>query len=68
MLPEPIPAGTGIRVLSDSEGRIVGIEWEVPEVREIPIRRRDPEEVRALLLNGPLPPDLAAALADEITP
>ncbi len=34
----------------------------------IPIRRRDPEEARALLLNGPLPPDLAAALADEITP
>ena len=36
-------------------------------VREILIRRRDPEEARALLLNGPLPPDLAQALADEIT-
>ena len=34
----------------------------------VPIRRRDPEEARALLLNGPLPPDLAAALADEIAP
>ena len=37
-------------------------------VREIQIRRRDPEEARARLLTGPLPPDLAAALADEITP
>ena len=39
-----------------------------PVPREIPIRRRDPEETRALLLGGPLPPDLAQALADEITP
>ena len=68
MLPEPVPAGIGIRILSDAEGRIVGLEWEVPEVREIPIRRRDPEETRALLLGGPLPADLAAALADEIGP
>ena len=39
-----------------------------PEVREIPVRRRRPEEVRARLLGpgSPLPPDLARALADEL--
>jgi len=36
--------------------------------RPIEIRRRDPEEARARILASGLPPDLAAAVADEIAP
>ena len=64
MLPEPVPSDAV--ALVDGEDRIVGFEWGIPEVREIPVRRRDPAEARARLLGGPLPPDLAAALADEV--
>ena len=45
----------------DADGNIV-------PVRNILIRRRPPEEIRKRLLAGPLPPDLAEALADEIAP
>lgn len=43
---------------------------ELPAAREITIRRRSPEEVRARLLSpsSPLPRELAEALADEIAP
>ena len=37
-------------------------------VRRVELRRRSPEEARARLLSSSLPPDLAAALADEIAP
>lgn len=35
-------------------------------VRDIEIRRRSPEEIRARLLSSSLPPGLASALADEM--
>lgn len=67
--PEPIPAGFPVRFLTDAGwNAIVGIEWEVPEVRTIEIRQRSPEEVRERLLSSPLPPGLASALADEVAP
>jgi hypothetical protein len=34
----------------------------------IQVRRRAPEDVRARLLAGPLPPEIAVALAEEIAP
>ena len=40
----------------------------VPIPQPIEIKRRDPEEARARILASGLPPDLAAALADEIAP
>jgi hypothetical protein len=42
--------------------------WQ-PATREIPLRRLAPEEVRArILASSDLPPDLKAALADELGP
>lgn len=69
MLSEPIPAGSPVRFLTDAgRNAIVGIEWEVPEVRPVEIRRRSPEEVRERLLSSPLPHGLASVLADEMAP
>ena len=65
----PEPAGGPLPVRADLGRRIADlIRADCADTpREVPIRRRDPEETRTLLLNGPLPPDLAQALADEIT-
>jgi hypothetical protein len=64
------PAGAPLPVRADLGKRIADlIRADCAEApRPVPIRRRDPEETRALLLSSPLPPDLAAALAEEITP
>lgn len=64
------PAGGLLPVRADLGGRIADlIRADCADApRPIPVRRRDPAEARARLLGGPLPPDLAAALADEIGP
>jgi hypothetical protein len=40
----------------------------VPGPFPIPVRRRDPGEVRERLRSGPLPPDLADVIAADLTP